>query len=474
MTAAQSIQKNAPMRQDLGRSPVPKLLKSFAIPSIFALLISALYNIVDQVFIGHSVGMDGNAATNVAFPLVTICTALGLLCGIGSAANFNLCMGKKEPEKAAQYVGNGLVMMIGLGLILFLVTQIFMEPLLRLFGGTDRIMAHAITYTHITSFGFPFLIIGVAATNLVRADGAPTYSMISIIAGCIFNIVFDPILIFGFNLGMAGAAWATILGQLITAIMLLAHFKRFRTLRLKKADFAIRPHAMWTISKLGIGSFFNQVAILFVQITINNIILFYGPQSSYGVEAPLAAIGIIIKISMIFFSICIGVSQGLQPIVSYNYGAQKYDRVQKGLILASVTSLTCSTLATLIFQIFPLQIIQLFGDGSPEYFDFAVKFFRIFLICYFINGLQPIMMNFFASIGKAQKAVLISLSRQIILFIPLAIALSAFLGLEGLLFAQPIADAAAGVLSIILSLYEIKHMKNLERQKAKQPELIYS
>lgn len=449
----------------LGTTPVKKLLVSFAVPSIIALIVSALYNIVDQIFIGWSVGMLGNAATNVAFPLVTICTAIALLCGIGGAANFNLSLGRKEEERAKSFAGNAIFLMFFLGILLMLVTRIFLQPLLVVFGGTPEVLDYAKTYTSITSLGFPVLIFTVGGSNLVRADGSPTYSMLCILSGCILNTILDPLFIFGFNMGIAGAAWATVIGQIVSAIMVAGYLRRFRTVKLSLKDLRPRLHFSGNIIKLGMSPFFNQISILFVQVVLNNLFVYYGARSEYGANIPLAATGIIMKVSMIFFSICIGIAQGLQPIVSFNYGAKNYARVREAFKWAAISSLAVSTGAFLLFQIFPRQIIGFFGSGSDAYFTFAVIFFRTFLFSYFLDGIQPIAMNFFTSIGKAQKGILISLSRQIIFFIPLAIIFGMLWGIHGVMYAAPVADAMAAFLSFALFFIEIKLMKRMEAEE---------
>ncbi|HHX36588.1 MAG TPA: MATE family efflux transporter [Clostridiaceae bacterium] len=449
----------------LGTEPINKLLRKFAIPSIIALLISSLYNIVDQFFIGHSVGMLGNAATNVAFPLVTICTSISLLCGIGAAANFNLAMGRKNEEHARIVAGNVIALIIICGVTLTVITRIFLKPLLILFGGTTDVLHYAEIYTSITSFGFPFLIFTVAGSNMVRADGAPVYSMLCTMVGAILNIILDPIFIFGFDMGMAGAAWATVIGQVVSAIMVAIHFLRFRTVNIRLQDIRPRLRIFADIAKLGVGSFFNQIAILFVQVTFNNLIVYHGARSIYGTDIPLAATGIILKINMIVFSTIIGIAQGLQPIFSFNYGAENYDRVRQALKTGATLAFVIGLSATVIFQLFPRQLIGLFGTGSDLYYEYAVRLFKIFLMLTSLNGFLPIFMNFFSSIGRAHKAVFLSLSRQLIFFIPLALLFTRIFGLEGLIYTAPVADFISFVVGTILITTELRKIRQLEETK---------
>jgi MatE len=317
-----------PSENPLGSEPVSTLLRRFAVPSVIAMLVSALYNMVDQLFIGHSIGVLGNAATNVAFPLSMVCTSIGLLCGIGGAANFNLCMGRKDPEHAKSYVGNAISMLAILGVILCVAVQLFLRPMMLLFGATPDVIDYACTYTRITSIGFPFLIVTIGGSNLIRADGSPKFSMLCNLVGAIVNTILDPLFIFVFHMGMAGAALATITGQILSFALVVFYLRGFKTLPLSLSD--LKPKiACWArIAALGATPAFNQVAMMVVQIVMNNTLTYYGSNSVYGSDIPLACAGIISKVNMLFFSFVIGISQGLQPIVSFNFGAQKYDRVK--------------------------------------------------------------------------------------------------------------------------------------------------
>ena len=398
----------------LGAEPIGKLLARFAIPSIIAMLVSSLYNIVDQFFIGRSVGMLGNAATNVAFPLSITCTAISLLCGIGGAANFNLSMGRKEKEKAVSFAGGAIGMMLILGVMLCVVSEIFLEPMMRAFGATDQVLEYALLYTGITAYGFPFLIVTTGGSNLIRADGSPKYSMLCTLVGAIINTILDPLFIFGFDMGMAGAAWATIIGQIVSGLMVLGYLTRFKTVHIPLKSLLPSKAAWIPILSLGMAPFFNQIAMMIVQVVMNNTLTYYGAQSAYGSDIPLACAGIISKVGMIFFAIVIGISQGIQPIISYNYGAGKYERVKSTYKKAVTAAIGISVVAFLLFQLMPRQIIGIFGSGSEEYFLFAEKFFRIYMFFTFINGIQPITANTFTSIGKAGKGIFLSLTRQII------------------------------------------------------------
>ncbi len=450
----------------LGSQPLPKLLRSFAVPSILAMLVSSLYNIVDQIFIGQGVGYLGNAATNVAYPLTTICLAIALLIGIGGAANFNLNLGAGRPEAARRVAAAAVTMMVTLGLLYMVLVELFLPQLLRLFGGTDSVMPYAIQYTRITALGMPLLILTNAISNLVRADGSPRYSMTCMLLGAIINTILDPVFIFVCHWGVAGAAWATVIGQAASCAMAVAYLPRFRNIHLQREDFRPRP-ALWRrIASLGLSNSMNQIAITFVQIILNNSLTYYGAQSTYGSEIPLATSGIVIKINAILLGIIVGISQGTQPIISFNYGAGKYDRVCGIYRLAVRLSLIISAVGFVAFQLFPKQIVSLFGTGDHLYFEFAVKFMRTYLFMVVINCVQLLSSNFFAAIGKPIRGLLLALTRQVFFLVPLLLILPRIWGLDGLLFAAPVADFIAFVTSALTMRAELRR---LSAAKAPQP-----
>jgi Na+-driven multidrug efflux pump len=440
----------------LGVKPTGSLLCQFAVPSIIAMLVSSLYNIVDQFFIGQSVGALGNAATNIAFPLSISCIAIALLFGIGGASAFNLSMGRGDSEKAAHYMGNAVSMLIGLGLILLLITQLFLEPLLRFFGSPADVLEYAKTYTRITSIGFPFLILTSGGGNLVRADGRPNISMICNLSGAIINTILDALFVFVFQWGIAGAAFATIIGQIFSGCLVLYFLTHCKTIRLRKADLAIDAKSVKHIASLGAAPCSNQLAMMIVQIVMNNSLKYYGAHSVYGEAIPIACAGIITKVNSIYMAFVVGTSQGLQPIVSFNYGARKYDRVKKAYHQAIRIGFAISVVAFLVFRFAPRQIISIFGDGSEEYYRFAINYFHIYLFFTFLNFMQPISSNFFTAIGKPKSGMFLSLTRQIIFLLPFLLILPLFMGIDGLMYAGPIADFMAAFVSFVFVFRELK------------------
>lgn len=443
----------------LGTFPVEKLLGQFAVPSIIAMLVSALYNIVDQFFIGRSVGELGNAATNVAFPLTISCVALSLLFGIGGASAFNLTLGGGDREKALHYAGNAAVMLFGGGVVLCVFVRLFLSKLLVFFGTPSNVMEYAETYTGITSFGFPFLILTNGGGHLVRADGSPKNAMFYNLSGAVINTILDPLFIFGFGMGMAGAALATIIGQIFSGILVFCYLRRFRTAPLAVRHLKIRLSYVTEIVSLGAASFFNQIAMMIVQIVLNKSLTHYGSMSVYGESVPLACAGIITKVNQVFFSIIIGLSQGMQPIAGFNYGAKKFERVRQVYGLALKRGFIVSAISFLCFQLIPRPIISLFGDGSEMYFLFAEKYFRIYLFFTFINCIQPITSNLFTAIGKPKKGIFLSMTRQILFLLPLIIIFPLFLGIDGIMYAGPIADLVAGIVAVWMVRKELAKMR---------------
>ena len=328
----------------LGYKSIPSLLRGFAIPSIIAMLVSSLYNIVDQIFIGQGVGYLGNAATNVAYPLTTICLAIALLIGIGSASRFSLHLGAGEKDIAQRVVGNGICMMVVFGVIYALLVEFFMQPLLTAFGATPDVMPYAETYSRIVALGMPFLIVTNGMSNLARADGSPKYSMVCMLIGAVINTILDPVFIFIFHLGVAGAAWATIIGQFFSFIFALLYIRKFKNITLTRKDIGLSAKECLQTASLGMSNSLNQVAITFVQIVLNNSLTYYGAMSVYGKEIPLAACGIVMKTNAILLAVIIGISQGSQPIIGFNYGARQYDRVRKTYKLAITANLCISAI----------------------------------------------------------------------------------------------------------------------------------
>ena len=451
--------ENIKQGNPLAEEKIGRLIARFAVPAIISMLVSSLYNIVDQIFIGQGVGMLGNAATNIAFPVSIICTATALLLGIGSASNYNLEAGAGRNDRAAGIAGNGLAMLVICGVVIGAVVLIFLNPLLHLFGVTKEILPYAQDYTGITAIGIPFLILTTGGNHLIRADRSPTYSMTCMLTGAILNTILDPLFIFVCHWGIKGAAAATVIGQVVSGLMVIYYFSKKRKMDLKQSMFVPKAGYLKMIVSLGMASCINQIAMAIVQITMNNTLRYYGAQSMYGSEIPLACVGVISKVNMVFMAIAIGISQGCQPIWGFNYGAHNYDRVMEAYKKAFAICIVLGVVFFGCFQLFPRQIVSIFGSGSEAYFHFAKRYFRIFMFVTFLNGIQPMSSGFFTSIGKSKLGIVVSLTRQIIFLLPLILIFPLFMGIDGVMYAGPIADGAAALVAIIFAEREMKALQ---------------
>lgn len=457
------MEESIEQKNPLAYEKVGKIIIKFAIPAIISMLVSSLYNIVDQIFIGQGVGMLGNAATNIAFPVTIISTATALMLGIGSASNFNLESGAGHLEKACRIVGTGLSMLVICGTVIAVITLLFLNPLLHVFGVTPEVLPYAQDYLGITALGIPFLILTTGGNHVIRADRSPTYSMTCMLTGAVINTILDPLFIFGFHWGIRGAAWATVIGQVVSGIIVIIYFAKFRKLELRWKMLCPRPVYLKMIGSLGMASCINQISMAIVQITMNNTLRYYGAASMYGADIPIACVGVISKVNMVFMAICIGTSQGCQPLWGFNYGAGNYNRVREAFRKAFCVSLSVGILFFLCFQLFPRQIVSIFGSGTEEYFHFAERYFKIFMFMTFINGIQPMCSGFFTSIGKARLGIVVSLTRQVLFLLPLILIFPVFLGIDGVMYAGPIADTAAAAIAIGFAAKELRKMKKTEQ-----------
>ncbi|MCD8192020.1 MAG: MATE family efflux transporter [Oscillospiraceae bacterium] len=434
----------------LGTEKIGKLILRFSIPSIISMVVNALYNIVDQIFIGQGVGYLGNGATNVIMPLTVIVIAAAMLAGDGAAAYLSLKLGQGDAQSAAKGVGNAVTMTIAAGIILCILFQIFLRPLCLLFGATEDILPYAMDYGRIIAWGVVFSAIDSALAGIIRADGSPRYSMAGLLIGCFTNIILDPVFIFVCHWGVKGAALSTILGQIFNAVFYIAYLWRFKSVKLTKSSFVLSAATVGKVCSLGLSSFITQIAIVLVMAVTNNVLVTYGAKSVYGSDIPLTTIGITMKVNQILIAVVLGMATGSQPILGYNYGSGQKARVKRTykLILTAATVILIA--AFLIFQLAPMSIVGLFGSESELYNEFAVKCFRIFLLACPINGLQMVSGVFFQAIGKPAQASMLSLSRQIVFLLPATLLLPLALGVDGVLWAGPLADALAFITAFIM------------------------
>ncbi len=444
----------------LGKEKIGKLIRKFSIPCIISMLVNSLYNIVDQIFIGQGVGYLGNGATNVVFPLVMIGLAFSLMIGDGASAYLSLKLGEKKQKDAEKGIGNAILLSAIVSILFCIITLIFLPQFLTIFGCTENLKSYAMAYGKIIAIGLPFSMIGTTLNSIIRADGSPKYAMTSMLVGAILNTILDPIFIFVLDGGVEGAAIATVISQILTFILNVVYIRKFKSIKITKENLKLKANVCRRISILGISSFITQMSIVCVMAAENNLLGKYGAESKYGAEIPITVLGIVMKISQILNSIIIGIAAGSQPILGYNYGAKKFDRVRQTLKIVLGSSVVISTIAFILFQTIPDKLILIFGSGDVNYMEFACLSFRIYLLLCIFNGIQIPSGIFFQAIGKSTKSAILSLSRQIVILIPAMIILGQMFGIMGILCSGPVADALAFILATIFLVKETKKMKN--------------
>ena len=446
----------------LGYENIKTLMKKFSIPCIISLVVNALYNIVDQIYIGWGVGYLGNGATNIIFPITVVALAFALMLGDGASAYLSLKLGEKKKDEAKKGVCNGIISSVIVSLLLCIICLIFLPKLIYLFGCTKALKKFALEYGYVIALGLPFVMIGTTLNSIIRADGSPKYAMTSMVTGAILNIILDPIFIFVFHMQVKGAAIATVISQIVTFIMNIAYLRKFKSITLTKKDYKFNLNITKNIAMLGISSFITQMSIVIVIAVQNNMLAKYGVYSKYGTEIPITVIGIVMKINQILNSIIIGIAAGSQPIIGYNYGASNYKRVKETLKYVIKVSLFVGLVAFILFQTIPEPLISIFGSGNDLYNEFACLTFRIMLLLTICNSVQIVSGIFFQAIGKSGKSAFLSLSRQILFLIPAMIIMSSIIGVKGVLYAGPIADGLAFIISVILLITENKNLNKKE------------
>lgn len=450
--------------QYLAEEKISTLMCKFSIPCIMSLLVSSLYNIVDQIFIGRGVGYLGNGATNVVFPITIIALAIALLTGDGCAAFLSICQGKRDIDSAHRSVGNAIVFITSVSIILTIVFVIMREPVLSAFGATENNIGYAREYFNYIVIGIPFYMFGNALNSIIRADGSPQFAMISTLVGCIINVILDPIAIFVLGWGMKGAALATITGQIITAILACYYLFHTKAFTLNKTSFRIQGKLLKRILPLGISSFLTQVSIVLIMAAMNNMLVLYGARSKYGADIPLTVVGIVMKVFQIVIAVVVGIAAGSQPIVGYNYGAGKISRVKQ--IYRTMIKAECVVgLAALIcFEVFPLQITGIFGSEDGLYNEFAVIAFRVYMCTIILCCIQKATSIFLQSLGKPVMSLGLSLLRDFILSVPLVLLLPKTLGVTGALYSAPIADAISLIAVVVMMRFVFKELSGMEKE----------
>ena len=433
----------------LGTAPVGRLLLQYAIPSIISTLIASLYNMVDQMFIGQRIGFLGNAATTVAYPLTFLCGAMTLLFSNGSSVNFNICNGRGERDEALHFAGAGLTLLAAEGIFTAALVLLFTPWFVNLFGATDQVYPYALTYMKLVAPGLPFLALTSGGTLLIRSDGSPRYALICSMSGVALNFVLDYLFLFPMNMGIAGAALATVMGQVLSALMVAAYMLHFRTGRLRREHFAVSGSRFRQITSIGAAGSLNQAAMLVMNLVLNSSLRYYGSQSVYGGSEALAAAGVVTKVNFLFYSTIIGCSIGGQPIMGFNFGARNYERVKQTAYLVFTYAFVIGAVETACFWLFPEQILRLFGDSAGGYQAFALRYMHEFMLLIILAGVLPVAMNAMVSTRQPLKGVIISLSKQLVLIVLLLI-LPRFLGIDGILIAGPVADLMVAIAAFIV------------------------
>ena len=444
----------------LGVRPIKGLLFSFSIPAIISCLVNSVYNIVDQIFIGQGIGYLGNAATTIAFPLMTIIMAFATLIGSGGSAYAALRLGEGRKREALLTLNNLLVIAIGL---LAVAGLIFLKPILTLFGATETTMPYAIDYTSIVLIGVPFSMVSIALSSMARTDGHPRMSMYGILIGAALNTVLDPIYIFVLDWGVKGAAIATVTAQFVSTVVLCYYFLKKGRMRFTRRYMKPVGRVWYKIFSLGISSGITALVACIMQVVMNNSLVYYGNQTEITGDVALSAMGIVMKIAMILASVCIGFGIGAQPILGFNLGAKKYARVRHTYLLAVSIATASILIGWAVCQLAPHLVLSLFGKENQTFTDFAVRCLRIYLGGIFCAGFQIVSTNYFQATGQPLKASLLSMLRQLILLIPMLLILPLFFGLNGLLYAGPCADIGSAV---IVALFILPEMRKLNRKIA--------
>lgn len=450
---------NQNANQYLAEESIGRLMLKFSVPCIMSLLVSALYNIVDQIFIGRGIGYLGNGATNVVFPITIIALAVALMTGDGCAAYLSLCQGRNDQEGAHRGVGNAVAFSVLAGILLMVVFYSLKSGILRSFGATENNYAYAEEYFTYIAAGIPFFVFANAMNSVIRADGSPQFAMLSTLVGCVINVILDPVAIFVLDMGMKGAALATIAGQIVSAFLAAGYLFHTKTFRFQKTSFHVNGMYLRKILMLGVSSFLTQISIVVIMAVMNNVMVLYGARSPYGADIPLTVVGIVMKVFQIVIAVVVGIAAGSQPIIGYNYGAGHHGRVReiyKTMMLAEcVVGLT----ATVVFECFPLQLVSIFGSESGLYNEFAVLAFRIYLSTMVLCCIQKGTSIFLQALGKPVLSMGLSLLRDFVMSVPLVLLLPVRLGVTGTLLSAPIADMVSFVAVVVIMTSMMKQLK---------------
>ncbi|CEQ20347.1 drug/sodium antiporter [[Clostridium] sordellii] len=447
--------------QILGTQSIPKLLLKYSVPAIIGMMVNALYNVVDRIFIGNIPGAGPLAITGVGIclPIMTIILAFSMLVGIGATTNISIKLGQGKRDEAEKIIGNSITLAIVIGFIITILGILFCEPILRVFGASDSTLPYAKDFIYIILGGTIFSMLGYTLNTTIRGDGNPKLSAIIMIVGCLTNIILDAVLIFVFHLGIKGAAIATVIAQLVTAVWGLSYYIKGKSnLKFKKSSLRLDKNLVKPVFAIGSAPFAMQLATSLVQVISNNALKTYGGDLAIGAMATVSSIALMI--SMPIF----GLNQGAQPIIGFNFGAAKYDRANKAFKLSAIVAVIIMTTGWLLIQTVPQLIVGMF-NRDPKLMEMSVTGARIYLLMLPIIGISITGSNYIQSIGKAKTAIILSLLRQVIILIPMILILPKFLGLDGVWYAQPVSDFLATVITIIILYREFKSQQKVNREE---------
>ncbi|MFA5537136.1 MAG: MATE family efflux transporter [Bacillota bacterium] len=447
----------------LGEAPIPGLLIKFSLPAIVGMVVNALYNVVDRIFIGHGVGDIGIAGITVGFPMSIIMMAFGMLIGIGATSLISIRIGEQKHEEAEAIMANGTLLLILSSLGITVVSLIWLEPLMVLFGANAEIMPYALDYMKIIVSGSLLMGIGFGMNNFIRAEGNPKIAMYTMLIGAAVNTILDPIFIFGFGWGMKGAAWATVIAQGVSSVWVLSYFLTGKSsLKLRLKNFPLRRKYVSSILAVGSAPFLMQMAASLLTVILNKNLLFYGGEKA------ISVFGIINSLDMLIFMPIFGINQGSQPIIGYNYGAKNFKRVRHTLGLASLAATMIMLIGFVLNVFFPAEMLALFNANDPDLLAIGIKARRISALAFPIIGFQITGAHYFQAVGKPRPAMTLSVVRQIVLLIPFVIFFPRFLGLHGIFWAFPVSDLGAAFLTSCWLAYELRGIKEKETRCCKE------
>ena len=450
---------------------VGKLMGRYAVPCIISLLVAALYNIVDQIFITNAsyLGSYGNAANTVVFPLTVVALALAVLIGDGCCTYVSISLGAGAKDNARRSIGNAIVLTVGISLVLTIVYLLFQEPILTMFGGrvNEETFVQAKEYFFWITLGIPFYMFGQALNPIIRSDGSPRFAMASTLAGALINIILDPVFIFGCHWGMMGAAVATVLGQIFTAVLAIGYLRHMRAVHLRKNSFRLTWEIIKKFVPLGLCSLLSQISLVAAMAAINNMIRKYGAldpvfsQEQYA-QIPMAVVGIVMKFFQIVISIAVGLAAGCIPVVGYNIGAGRKDRAKQLFTRLLTAEAAVGAVALLIVELLPRQMIAIFGaaNESPYYTDFAIRSFRIYLCMMIFACVNKGTFIYLQSLGKALSSTVLSMLREVVFGVGFALGLPMFFGLDGVLYSMPVSDALTFLIAVILISRTYKDLRS--------------